>query len=119
MKVYFRESSRTLFTRSNQHINDFRKASRQVLHNQRHLNSEESSSLILDHTLEAHGGPQNLDPENDIMFSVKRQQRDSLTKHLHQSVIIHWGLERMLTYGPKDKPEAIDCLFIWVVHIMF
>ena len=43
-QVYFGESSRTLFTRSNQHFEDFRKAVRQYNKQPGHLNSDESSS---------------------------------------------------------------------------
>ena len=58
----------------------------------------------------AHGGHQNLDPTEDIQFSVRRQQRDPLTRQINESVIIHWGLEKKVTCGPKDKPEVVDCL---------
>ena len=108
-QVYFGESSRTLYTRSNQHLDDFRKALRQSNNHQRHPSSDESSSWIMDHALEAHGGSQILDPIDDIQFSVKRQQRDPLTRQINESIIIHWGLEKKVAYGPKDVPEVIKC----------
>ena len=109
-QVYFGESSRTLYTRSNQHLDDFRKALRQGNNHQGHPSSDESSSWIMDHALEAHGGPQNLDPTDDIQFTFRRQQRDPLTRQINESVIIHWSLEKKVAYGPKDVPEVMYCL---------
>ena len=106
----FGESSRTLFTRSNQHLEDFKKAVKQYSNQPGHLNRDECSSWIMDHAMGAHGGHQNLDPTEDIQFSVRRQQRDPLTRQINESVIIHWGLEKKVAFGPKDVPEVINCL---------
>ena len=64
----------------------------------------------MDHAMGAHGGHQNLDPTEDIQFSVRRQQRDPLTRQINESIIIHWGLEKKVAFGPKDVPEVINCL---------
>ena len=60
--------------------------------------------------MEAHGGHQNIDPTEDIQFSVRRQQRDPLTRQINESMITHWGLEKKVAFGPKDVPEVINCL---------
>ena len=109
-QVYFGESSRTLFTRSNQHLEDFKKAVKQCSNQPGHLNRDECSSWIMDHAMGAHGGHQNIDPTEDIQFSVRRQQRDPLTRQINESVIIHWGLEKKVAFGPRDVPEVINCL---------
>ena len=51
-----------------------------------------------------------MDPVDDIQFSVMRQQWDPLTRQINESVIIHWGIEKKVAYGPKDDPEVIECL---------
>ena len=71
---------------------------------------DECSSWNYDHSVDVHGGQDGLDPTTDIRFSVRRTQRDPLTRQIEESALIHQGLEKKVTFGANNKVEPIVCL---------
>ena len=57
-----------------------------------------------------HGGMHGLDPSKDIRFQNRRPHRDPLSRQIEESVLIAWGLERGVVFGPGNETESIICL---------
>ena len=86
-RMYIGESSRTLYTRAQQHLNDYRVASAKGPgHTQGPRDEEAPSSWMWEHSLEEHGGPQNL--ETDYPFQVLASYRDPLTRQVAEATRI-------------------------------
>ena len=91
-KLYIGETSRTLFSRANQHLNDYRKAHKQNLVPIDADQDDQMSSWMYDHSL-THGGPDNFD--TDYNFVVMSSHRDPFSRQVTESVRI----QRALQYG--------------------
>ena len=103
-RIYFGETSRTIHHRAGQHQRDHRSACKN------NSKAEESSSWIMDHAMECHGGIHGLDPLQDIKFSNRRTHRDPLSRQVEEAALIAWGLEKGTLYDAKNQPQPIVCL---------
>ena len=108
--LYIGESSRTIYTRYQQHIRDYRKA---------HTNSNSSSTTIADpvtamdpmsswmfvHSKECHDGPSS-SMEDDYSFTVLGSYRDPMTRQINEAVRINRALDLGIhtTVRWKDVP---------------
>ena len=108
--IYFGETSRTLLWRSGQHFSDYRKAAKNPMRIGDHPDQGKCSSWILDHVNKVHGGPDGFNPEEDVRFTLRRQQRDPLSRQIEEATLIHWGLEKGAVYTAKNIPEKVFCL---------
>ena len=87
--LYVGETSRTIGVRSNQHLDDYRRCQRQT-------NSDpdiESSSFMWDHHINEHGQDQ-IDPENDYIWSLLDRMKDPMTRLIKEAVRIEEALSK-------------------------
>ena len=85
------ESSRTLYHRTGQHLNDFTKVIGKEGRGTRET-GQEASSWISDHAKEAYGGVQGIDPIKDIKFIKRCSHREPLFRQVEEATLITWGL---------------------------
>ena len=102
--MYIGESSRTLFTRSNQHIGDYKKASQRPDHD---TDNDAVSSWMWDHA-QVHGGI--LEAETDYNFGVICNYRDPFTRQVAEAVRIQKALKYGLHYDVNYKEVKIKSL---------
>ena len=102
--MYIGESSRTLFTRSNQHIGDYKKASQRPDHD---TDNDAVSSWMWDHA-QVHGGI--LEAETDYNFGVICNYRDPFTRQVAEAVRIQKALKYGLHYDVNYKEVKIKFL---------
>ena len=96
---YIGETSRTLYIRRNQHLNDFRACSKI----KERRENDEKSSFILDHFREAHKDDPDVVPERDIKFSVLASFKDPLTRQIAEAVKIRRALEKNTYIDPGGE----------------
>ena len=90
--VYIGESSRTIYTRSIQHLNDFNRAK-----NRRDVEGtedDELSSWIADHMKKVHSGEYDDNPDDNITFSVLSYHQDPFTRQTAEGVRIQQALDK-------------------------
>ena len=110
-RVYFGETSRTLYHRANQHLSDHSRAARKE--GRGVLNTDDDpglSSWIVDHARDTHGGINGLDPQKDVRFIKENSHRDPLSRQVEEASLISWGLEKGLDVKANKEPEFIVCL---------
>ena len=97
--MYIGETSRTLFTRCNQHVRDFRRASKED-------QGELASSWIRDHLDEHHKDSKHtFNPLTDISWKVKSTHRDPLSRQTTEAVSIQEAMETELM---PDREGAVQ-----------
>ena len=99
MIQYIGQTSRTLYIRRNQHINDFKACSKKKERSE----DDEKSSFILDHFKEAHKDDPDLVPERDIKFTVLASYKDLLTRQIAEAVKIRRALEKNTFLDPGGE----------------
>ena len=107
-RMYIGESSRTLYTRAQQHLNDYRVASAKGPGHTPGPSEEAPSSWMWEHSLEEHGGSQNL--ETDYNFQVLCSYRDPLTRQVAEATRIQKALRTQTHIQPDGKPVNIISL---------
>ena len=109
-RVYIGETSRTLYTRAQQHLQDYRKACYEGQgRHQNHSEEEDSkSSWMWDHSTEIHGGLMNL--EKDYTFSVISSHKDPLTRQTAEAIRIQKALQKGTHYSRNGKPVQVISL---------
>ena len=100
-KEYDGETSRTLFTRSNQHFADY---STHVAGSRR----QEASSLMWDHTVETHNGEISDNPREDFQFRVVGVFRDCLSRQLEEAVRLESIENGGLRLGDKLRRKVVS-----------
>ena len=84
---YEGETSRTLFTRSIQHLDDYRKAAKDDA--QKEPGEDPGSSWMWDHVRDMHGGSINhQNPGLDFKFSLVSTHRDPLERQIKEAIRI-------------------------------
>ena len=103
--VYISESSRTLFTRVNQHYKDFLKAKNRPSDSNIDLDREENiTSWIVDHLKDKHEDADTDNPDSLIEFSVISSHSDPFTRQSIEAVRIQDALDKgELRLGKKTK----------------
>ena len=103
-RTYIGESSRTLYTRVNQHINDYRKAGQRL-----GMDPEDDkvSSWMWDHA-QSHGGIQNL--ETDYNFGVVCSYRDPFTRQVSEATRIQKAINNGVHYDTGGREVKIISL---------
>ena len=96
---YDGESGRTLYTRSNQHYEDY---STHVVGSRRH----EVSSWMWDHTSEAHGGVISENHKEDYTFRLVGQFRDCLSRQLEEAIRIDSVEQSGHRLGERNKKKV-------------
>ena len=108
-RMYLGESSRTLYTRAQQHLNDYRVA---VAKGPEHVpgpgDEDTQSSWMWDHSQGEHGGPQNL--ETDYTFQVLASYRHPLTRQVAEATRIQKALKSNTHIQSDGKPVKIISL---------
>ena len=102
--VYIGETSRTLYTRSKQHYNDFKRE----INNQGNLQSEVQGDLpkswIRDHMREKHHEETEDNPEKLVSFEVISNHPDPFSRQTVEAVQIQEALNKQtLTLGRKTQ----------------
>jgi hypothetical protein len=91
-QVYEGESSRSLYTRSGQHVRDYVKESTRQRPptdpTQGQVEEEVGSSFMWDHVLQCHQGQVSVDPSQDFQFRIAGQFHDALTRELDEATRI-------------------------------
>ena len=105
--LYLGESSRTLYTRYQQHIQDYRRASRRNPSPPELVDTV--SSWMWDHAKEKHGGPSSK-LEEDYQFTVLSSHRDPMTRQISEAVRINRALEARIHTTARDKEVPINSL---------
>ena len=108
-RVYIGETSRTLYTRTQQHLQDYQKA---CVEGQRsssiHREEDSTSSWMWDHSHGIHGGPMDL--ENDYEFQVLSSHRDPLTRQTTEAIRIQKALQQGIHISRNGEPVQIISL---------
>ena len=99
-KIYLGESSRTLYTRSLQHIEDYRKAGLKTPNISHTQEEDQVSSWMWEHSKEAHGGPNEF--SKDYTFDVITNYRDPLSRQVAEALRI----QRALNYGKHTESNG-------------
>ena len=93
--VYIGETSRTLFTRVNQHYKDFLKTRNRPSSNNVDQNSDDNvTSWIVDHVKDKHQDAVKDSPEDLIEFAVISSHRDPFSRQSVESVRIQDALNK-------------------------
>ena len=88
-RVYFGETSRTLYHRANQHLSDHSRAARKEGRGAPNTEDDPGlSSWIVDHAKETHGGINGLDPQKDVRFIKENTHRDPLSRQVEEASLI-------------------------------
>ena len=107
--IYIGESSRTIYTRYQQHIRDYRRAQNQssttIADPAVTPTLDPMSSWMFDHSKEFHDVPSS-SMENDYSFSVLGSYRDPMTRQINEAVRINRALDLGIhtTVRWKDVP---------------
>ena len=108
-RVYIGESSRTLYTRTQQHLQDYQRACAEGQRSSSNHREEDSkSSWMLDHSEEIHGGL--LDLEHDYEFQVLSSHRDPLTRQTAEAIRIQKALQQGIHIQRNGEPVQIISL---------
>ena len=103
--VYIGETSRTLYIRAKQHINDFIRADKVS------LNGQELSSWMWEHQRASHPNiDKEIDPIRDYSFNILSNHRDALTRQLEEAVRINNGLDYNRHTDKTGNQITIRCL---------
>ena len=100
-REYDGETGRTLFTRSNQHYQDY---SSHVVGNRR----QGVSSWMWDHTVEAHGGQVSENHRDDYKFRIVGVFRDSLSRQIDEALRIESVEKRGKRIGDKSAEKVVS-----------
>ena len=109
--IYIGETSRTMFTRIGQHINDFVKARRELqasgsLNSLNTLNNE-TSSWLLDHLLDKHQGElSGFDPWKDVLYKLVKEYRDPLSRQTDEAVRIQGAMASGILTLPSGQESV-------------
>ena len=106
--LYVGETSRTLFTRTQQHIHDYRKAASLPPMDPMDPEKDQTSSWMWDHASKAHDGPQDF--STDYTFTVLQVHRDPLTRQIGESVRITKNIETGLHHSARGKETHVKSL---------
>ena len=103
-RTYIGESSRTLYTRVNQHINDYKRAGQK-----QGMDPEDdsTSSWMWDHS-QTHGGIQ--DVQTDYNFGVITSYRDPFTRQVAEAVRIQKAIDRGIHFDTGGREVQIISL---------
>ena len=97
-QVYFGESSRSLKTRADGHLKDYRS-------HQGGGKAKPVSSWMWDHTVSHHQGVINQDPSSDFQFRLQGVYRDCLSRQLDEAVRIRMAEDCGRVVG--DQGEGV------------
>ena len=89
--IYIGETSRTIYTRANQHLNDFVRSKNRGDVDPR---ADEMSSWIMDHVREKHSNEHDSNNRDIISFSVLSNHRDPFTRQTVEAVRIQQALDK-------------------------
>ena len=106
---YEGETSRTLLTRSLQHTNDYRLASKRT---QVDSNDSEKSSWMWEHVRDSHGGVINtINPHLDFKFSMVSSHKDSMERQIKEAIRIKSAFGGSVTKSDFTKQKIpVKCL---------
>ena len=108
-EVYIGESSRTLYTRTHEHIRDYKKAARdRVVPDP--LDPDKKSSWMWDHMVLKHGSPREIDPIKDFKFEKVRSHRDPLNRQIEEAIRINQALEHKTLVIGSGQILKVKCL---------
>ena len=107
---YEGETSRTLCTRSVNHFDDYKSASKNNV--TQDMSVDKKSSWMWDHIRDVHNGdpnPQN--PQLDFKFAVVSSHRDSMERQIKEAVRIKAALSGKVRESDVSKfPREVNCL---------
>ena len=92
---YEGETSRSIYTRYNQHLSDYEKAATKI------DNQAIESSWMWDHTQAAHNGQVSSDPTNDYKVSLVKQYRHPMERQIAEAIRIEKSFGGSVPLGNK------------------
>ena len=96
---YEGETSRSIYTRYNQHLSDYVKASNNG-------NNDETSSWMWDHARETHNGQVSFHPYDDYKISLVRSYRHPMDRQIAEAIRIEKSFSGSVPVGK----ENISCI---------
>ena len=106
--LYIGETSRTLRTRSSQHLKDYKKCRNTDWTT---VSEEEGpSSFMWDHRREVHGGQYGMDPDKDFRFGVLARNQDPLTRQTVEAVRIKLAVDKGKHIDKSGNEQNIHTL---------
>ena len=106
LPTYIGETSRTLFTRYQQHVADYKKLSSVGPTNM--LREPDRTSWMWEHSIQVHGGPENY--LRDFSFLPLDNTRDSFSRQFLEAVRINPVLEKGIHTSHQSKEIPIISL---------
>ena len=92
-QLYVGESSRTLYSRSKEHIRDYKQAAKdRVIPDQ--TDPSKKSSWMWEHMYLRHGAPREVNPETDFKFQKISSHRDPLSRQVEEAIRINQAMDR-------------------------